>query len=190
MGRVERFTSTAQVPVEQAQLIDPAAFRFSRASAEALKAIGGVLTELEERKRDADDSLSINAAGEARDLAKLKLDNIIKNEPDTNKWKELWAKVKVDLIKERAELKFSPQKKLNDDIELQAFINEQDERLFIANTAQTVANAIFVSGKNLIDKIANDDGSATAAADIDAQIKLHQADLERKDTKKLHRLKW
>ena len=69
MGRVERFTSTAQVPVEQAQLIDPASFRFSRASAEALKAIGGVLTELEERKKEMQDRIGISNVNAAMEDA-------------------------------------------------------------------------------------------------------------------------
>ncbi|KKL17161.1 hypothetical protein LCGC14_2488330, partial [marine sediment metagenome] len=166
-------------------LIDPGAFRLNAASAEELEVIGGVLSELGERKQRSDDSLSINSASEARDLAKLQLDNIIKLEPDPDKWAEQWSKVKVDLAVGRSKLRFSSQAKENDDIEQRAFEDEQDERLFIANVTRTVENDIFVSGKNLISKIGNDDGTPIAAADIDEQIKLYQKALERKFTKEV-----
>ena len=117
MGRIERVSSTQPVPVRQAQLIDPGAFRLNAASAEELEVIGGVLSELGERKQRSDDSLSINSASEARDLAKLQLDNIIKLEPDPDKWAEQWSKVKVDLAVGRSKLRFSSQAKENDDIE-------------------------------------------------------------------------
>lgn len=67
MARVERFTSTTPVPVERAQLIDPSAFRFSTAGAEALGQIGGVLEELGRRKIEMQDRIgisNINAAME------------------------------------------------------------------------------------------------------------------------------
>lgn len=60
MARVERFTSTTRVPIERAQLIDPSAFRFSTASAEAFKAIGGVLEELGRRKIEMQDRIGLS----------------------------------------------------------------------------------------------------------------------------------
>lgn len=69
MARVERFTSKEQIPVQQAQLIDPGAFRFSTAGTEALKAIGGVLEELGKRKRDAQDRIGITDANAIMDNA-------------------------------------------------------------------------------------------------------------------------
>ena len=45
MPRVERYTTDEPVPVEQAQLIDPGAFRSSTADAEALKVAGETIAE-------------------------------------------------------------------------------------------------------------------------------------------------
>ncbi len=67
MARIERFTSAEPVPVEQAQLIDPSAFRFSFESAETLQQIGGVLEELGKRKLEMQNRIgisNINAAME------------------------------------------------------------------------------------------------------------------------------
>ncbi len=67
MTRIERFTSTEEVPVERAQLIDPSAFRFSFESARTLQQVGGVLEELGKRKLEMQDRIgisNINAAME------------------------------------------------------------------------------------------------------------------------------
>jgi hypothetical protein len=62
MGRVE---SGVPVAVEQAQLIDPSGFRFDTSIAQATENIGGILTELDKRKKDLQDRISssnVNAA--------------------------------------------------------------------------------------------------------------------------------
>jgi len=67
VARIERVSSTQPVPVRQAQLIDPGAFRLNAASAEELEVIGGVLSELGERKIEMQDRIgisNINAAME------------------------------------------------------------------------------------------------------------------------------
>lgn len=189
MARVERFTATEPIPVERAQLIDPSAFRFSTAGAEAFKAIGGVLEELGKRKQKSQDSLSINATGESRDLAKLQVKQFMLDNPDPDKWAEGINKILGDQRKIYSEQRFSAEAKANEDIEQEAFENELQASMQILTATQTIENDITVSGKNLIDKIANDDGSTTAAADIDKQIKLYQAALERKDTKEVAAIK-
>lgn len=60
MARVERVTSRQPVPVEQVQLIDPRAFRFSFESARTLQQIGGVLEELGNRKIEMQDRIGIS----------------------------------------------------------------------------------------------------------------------------------
>jgi hypothetical protein len=72
MARIERVDSVQPIPVQQAQLVDPADFQLSKASAEALKVAGAavgkfgeVLTELRKRKEEMQDRLgvsNINAA--------------------------------------------------------------------------------------------------------------------------------
>ena len=189
MARVERFTSQEQIPVQQAQLIDPRSFPADISSAEALKVAGGVLEELGKRKLVADDSLAINAAGESRDLAKLQMRQFMLNNPDPDKWPEGMTKILQDQGKIYNEQRFSAKVKANEDIEQEAFINELEAETWLAITTQTIQNDITVSGKNLIDKIANDDGSSTAAADIQKQVELYQAALERKDTKEIADIK-
>jgi hypothetical protein len=67
MARVERISSVQPVPVERAQITDPSSFRFSFASAETLKQIGGILERLGSHKIEMQDRISvsnINAAME------------------------------------------------------------------------------------------------------------------------------
>ena len=189
MARIERVLSTQPVPVEQAQLIDPNAFQFSTASAEAFKVIGGVLSELGKRKQAADDSLAINAAGESRDLAKLQMKQFMLDNPDPDTWAEGLHKILTKQGAVYSQQKLSAKAKADEDIEQQAFTDELSAGMQIAATTQTIENDITVSGKNLIDKIANDDGTSVAAADIDKQMKLYQAALERKDTKEVAEIK-
>lgn len=63
MARVERFTSTGEVAIEQAQripFIDPAGFEFSTAEADAVGGIGKILVELGKRKIDMQDRIGIS----------------------------------------------------------------------------------------------------------------------------------
>ena len=83
MARVERFTSQEQIPVQQAQLIDPRGFPADTSSAEALKVAGEtaftiakriederkVKEELAKRKRDAQDRIGITDANAIMDNA-------------------------------------------------------------------------------------------------------------------------
>ena len=189
MARLEGFTSTAEVPVERAQLIDPRAFRFSMADAEAFEAIGGVLTELGKRKLAADDSLAVNAVGESRDLAKLQMRQFMLDNPEPDTWAEGAQKIIAKQGMIFSQQKFSAETLANEQIEQEAFEGELLAGIQIAATSQTIENDITVSGKNLIDKIANDDGSSIAAEDIDKQMKLYQAALERKDPKEIADIK-
>ena len=189
MARIERFTSTEPLVVPQAQLVDPSAFRFSTASAEALGEIGGGLTELGKRELDAQDSLAINAAGESRDLAKLQMKQFMLNNPDPATWDEGLSKILSEQGKIYVSQKLSAKAKADEDIEQQAFADELLAETQIASVLRTVENDIFVSGKNLVDKIANDDGTPEAAANIAKQIDLYQAALERDDTKEIADIK-
>ncbi|KKN75853.1 hypothetical protein LCGC14_0375610 [marine sediment metagenome] len=194
MARIERADSTVPVPVERAQLqttvqrtpfIDPSGFPFSTESAQTLKQIGGVLKELRKRGEKARDSLSINAAGESRDLAKLQTKQFMLNNPDPDTWAEGTQKIIASQKKTFNQQKFSSEAAANEQIEQQAFENELNEGIQILTITQQVENDIDISKKNLDLKISNDDGSLTAAQDIDKQIKLTQAALERKYTKEI-----
>ena len=96
MAKIERVSSTQPITVERAQavpFIDPSGFQFSTAGAKAIGQIGGVLAELGKRKQAADDSLSINAAGESRDLAKLQMQQFMLENPDPDAWAEGLGKI-------------------------------------------------------------------------------------------------
>ena len=83
MARVERFTSEEQIPVQQAQLIDPRSFPADISSAEALRIAGEtakdiglkleqerrVKQELAKRKRAAQDRIGITDANAIMDNA-------------------------------------------------------------------------------------------------------------------------
>lgn len=180
MARVERVSSTTPVPVERAQMIDPSSFRFSNISADILGQVGGVLFELGARELEARNSLAVNAAVESRSLAKLKMEEFIKNNPDP----DTWAKGAQDIINEQAEIyskqKFNSKTREEQEIEQQAFKDKLNMEVGIAAAAQNIENDIAISGKNLIDIMSNDDGTPEAAADILEQQKLYQEALERK----------
>lgn len=189
MARIERYTSTAPVPVEQAQLqttventpmIDASAFKFSTATAETLRNLGGVLEELGRRRLAAQDSLSMNAVSESRDLAKLQMQKFMLDNPDPSKWSEGAQKILANHRKVFAKQRFSPQALAKERIEEKAFSDELNEGVSILATNQTIDNDITISGKNLIAKISTDDGSTQQAVDIAKQLEMYQAALERK----------
>lgn len=93
MATIKRVSASTPVPVQQAQLIDPNAFRLSTASAEALKTIGGVVTELGERKRKAQDSLSTAEIGASEQFAEAQMVDFMQDNPDPSKWNEQAEKI-------------------------------------------------------------------------------------------------
>lgn len=189
MARIERTSSAQPIAVEQAQLIDPNAFRFSTAGATALSGIGNVLQELGQRKRAAQDSLAINEVGEARDLAQAEMQQFMVDNPDPDTWSDGFRKIMAKQQKVFAGQKFSPDVLENEQVEQDAFFEEFGASVELAATTQTIENDIVVSGKNLINAIATDDGSVGATATIDKQMKLYQSALERKDPKDIATLK-
>ena len=180
MARAERVSSTTPVPVEQAQLVDPSSFRFSNISAEVLKESGEVLFELGRRELVAKNSLAVNAAVESRSLAKLKMQEFIKNNPDPDTWDEGVRKILEEQGGIYAQQRFNAETQKEQEIEQRAFKDKLNMEVGIAAVAQNIENDIAISGKNLIDVISNDDGTPDAAADILEQQKLYQEALERK----------
>jgi hypothetical protein len=66
-----RVESQVAVPVEQAQLIDPAAFRFDTSGAQAIQQAGAVITELGKRKADMQDRIAVSNVNAAMNKAQL-----------------------------------------------------------------------------------------------------------------------
>ncbi len=194
MARIERADSSVPVPVERAQLqttvqrtpfIDPSRFPFSRASAEAFKVAGNVLEEIRKRGEKAQDSLSINAAGESRDLAKLEMKQFMLNNPDPDTWAEGLSKIKAGHRKRTVNLRFSKEAFANEQVEQKAFDDELGIGVQIQAAAQNIENDITVSGKNLINKIANSEDTDQENLEVIRQTELYQEALERKYTKEV-----
>jgi hypothetical protein len=76
-----RVESQARVPVEQAQLIDPGAFRFDTSGAKAIGQIGAVLTELQNRKQDMQDKIAVSNVNASMDSAQLEYQQEIASAP-------------------------------------------------------------------------------------------------------------
>lgn len=93
MPIIRRKSASGAVPVQQAQLIDSNAFRLSTASAEALKVIGGVVTELGERKLKAQDSLSTAEIGKSEQFSEAEMVDFMQANPDPSKWDEQAEKI-------------------------------------------------------------------------------------------------
>lgn len=180
MARIERTSSEQAFDVEQAQLIDPSGFRFSTAGAEAMQQIGGTLFELGRRDLAAKNSLAVNAASESRRLAKLKMEEFIKNNPDPDTWSEGARKFIEEQVKTYSQQRFNKETGAQQEIEQDAFKDQLTMEVGIAAVAQNIENDIAINGKNLIDVISTDDGTPDAADEIDKQIKLYQEALERK----------
>ena len=81
MARVERALSTAPIAVEQAQLINPAAFQFSTAGAQTLQQIGGVLEELGKRKVEMQDKIGVSNINAAMENAQREYEKEIIGKP-------------------------------------------------------------------------------------------------------------
>ncbi len=185
MARVERFTSQEQIPVQQAQLIDPGGFPADTSSAEALKVaadIAKVMAELAKRRRDAQDSLAATKASHSRTLAELEMQQFMVDNPDPDKWEEGLAKISAKYSANYASLKMSDKTKEEQDIEQQAHNNEMAMRVRLAATNQDIKNDITEAKINLDGLIANDDGDKGDADKIDKAIKTLEAALLRETT--------
>ncbi len=185
MARVERFTSQEQIPVQQAQLIDPRGFPADTSSAEALKVgadVAGVFAELANRRRDAQDSLAATKAGHSRTLAELEMQQFMVDNPDPDKWEEGLTKISTKYSANYASLKMSDKTKKEQDIEQQAHNNEMAMRVRLAATNQDIKNDITEAKINLDGLIANDDGDKGDADKIDKAIKTLDAALLRETT--------
>lgn len=179
MGRVERADSATPVPVEQAQLIDPSAFKFSTAGAEVMQQVGGVFVELGKRGLEAKNSLAINEVVESRILAGLKMQEFMTKNPDP----DTWSKGALDIINEQKKIfinqRFNSETRKKQEIEQKAFENSLKIKVEIISANQDIKNDIFISGKNLISMITEDDDTPESAADISEQIELYRDALER-----------
>lgn len=185
MARVERFTSEGQIPVQQAQLVEPRSFPADTSSAEALKVgadVANVFAELAIRKRDAQDSLAATKASRSRTLAELEIQQFMVDNPDPDTWEEGLVKISAKYSANYASLKMSKKTRAKQDIEQQAHNDEMAMRVRLAATNQDIKNDITEGKINLDGLIANDDGSKGDADKIDKAMKSLEAAYLRETT--------
>ena len=178
MARVERFTSQEQIPVQQAQLIDPRGFPADTSSAEALKVAADtakVMAELAKRRRDAQDSLAATKASKARTQMDMEMRQAMLDEPDPDKWEKLRAKISAKYGASYASLKMSEKMRKEQDVEQQAADNELRMNVQLAATKQDIENDKLEAATNLIDLMANDDGSKRDAQEIKVALERLEA---------------
>ena len=189
MATVRRYSSQEQVPVQQANLINAGDFPADTLGADILKTgsdIANVFAELAIRRQEAEDSESINAISEARDLANFEMQQFMLDNPDPDTWKEGRAKILAKQASVYASRKLSARARKNEEIDQKAFRDEFEIRGEIIETTQKIENAITLSGKVLIAKMSADDGTDTnAAADIDKHLKIYREALELKYPKEI-----
>ena len=185
MARITRSNSNVAVPVEQAQLISPSAFRFSTAEAEAAGQAGQVIQELGKRKQAADDSLAVNEATSSRQLAKAEMKQFVVDNPDPETWADGFANIKEKQGRAYSELKMTQGVRNEQDIQQEAFFGKLDIDTQILATTQTISNDIQVSGTNLISLMGSDDGTPESAKDVLDQTEVYQDALERKFPKEV-----
>jgi len=173
VARVERFTAQGEIPVQQAQLIDPGGFPADTSSAEALKTAANVtkvMAELAKRRQAAQDSTSATKAGHSRTLAELEIQQFMVDSPDPNTWEDGLAKISAKYSANYVSLKMSSKTREEQDIEQQAHNNEMAMRVRLAATNQDIKNDITEAKINLDGLIANDDGSKGDADKIDKAL--------------------
>ncbi len=195
MGRVIRHDSSVSVPVEQAQLIDPGAFRFSTAEAAALQSAGltaqqiGIrqqeereaLQELAVRKRKATDSLSASKAVKGRQLADLEIEeaNQLPEQEARQSARDAAIQKYNDL---RVSLDMSEEQGKKEDIESDAWNAQTARKNTIFDTVSEIKADIAVGSATLIDIIGNDDGTPSDALQMQNQIESVRKALRREMT--------
>jgi hypothetical protein len=132
---------------------------------------------------EAKNSLAVNAAVESRNLARLKIQQFIQNNPDPDTWAEGLRKILQEQGRIFSQQRFNEQTRDEQRIEQAAFMDKLNMEVSIAAANQNIDNDIAVSGKNLIDLMSNDDGTPEMAADILEQQRVYQEALERKHPK-------
>ena len=151
MARIERASPEVAAPVKQAVLIDPNAFKFTGAG-EGLKAIGGVLTELGERRKKARDSLSITETNNSQSLAQAEIKQFMVDNPNPDDWE-----VGIQGILEKQD---STALQLKSSLETRARI-EQSQKAF---REQTLLNSSILQTEATISIDVQSSGAALIAA--------------------------
>jgi hypothetical protein len=148
MGRVH---SSAPIPVEQAQLIDPSAFRFDTSQAKALGDIGKVLMELGERKKKAQDSLAFASIQNAQRLATAKRKDFMVKSPDPATWQEGFSAINQEYSRTVNGLKYgSEEARKSAQVENQGYLALSKQQGGLLEATATIKQAAEITSATAI----------------------------------------
>ena len=175
MARIERASPEVVAPVKQAVLIDPNAFKFTGAG-EGLKAIGGVLTELGERRKKAQDSLSITETNNSQSLAQAEIKQFMVDNPNPDDWEVGIEGILQKQDSVALQLKSSPETRARIVQSQKAFREQTLLDSSILQTEATISIDVQSSGAALIAAMGTGDELA-----IEEARDTHEAALLRKE---------
>lgn len=144
--------------------------------------IAGSVLDFNLRKIQAEDSLAVNRANESRDLAKLRTQKFMVDNPDPSTWEAGAAGILTEQEQFTTTQSFSIQTSRKENIKQKAFKNELNAFVGIASSRQTIQNDITASGKNMISIMGN---PLSTDEEIKAQEDIYQAALERGKSKEI-----
>lgn len=210
MARVERFTSQEQIPVKQAQLIDPSGFRLDTSSAEALEIAGEtastiaqklederkVKEELAERKRDAQDRIGITNVNAIMDDAVREYQRQIIGKP-LPEHAAIFAKIEADARARAIQQDLTPEAReianTNTDIKMERFADEAELANVIATNKDALIRTSEAYETALIEGNVNDidDALELLAAQLKnlppAEAAKYKAELEEQAAKEIEK---
>ncbi len=150
MVQIQRVSAQAPITVEKAQLISPSDFPFSTAGAEAFKSIGGVLNELEQRRKKAQDSLSITDTNNSQRFVDAEIKQFMTDNPDPDGWGDGIEKILQRQSTLVSQLKSSPETRVRIDQSQKAFREQTVLNGSILQTQATIEIDVQSSGAALI----------------------------------------
>lgn len=145
----------------------------------SVKVAGSVL-DFQLKKIQAEDSLAINSANESRDLAKLRIQKFMVDNPDPSTWEAGATNIITEQEQFTSTQNFSLQTSRKEADKQRAFKTQLNTFVGIASSRQTIQNDISASGKNFINISSN---PLSTDEEIKAQEDIYQAALERGKSK-------
>lgn len=175
MARITRSKPVVAAPVKQAVLVDPNAFKFAGAGA-GLKEIGNVLTELGQRRKKAQDSLSITETNNSQSFAQAEIKQFMLENPNPDDWEAGIEKILQKQDSDILQLKSSPETRTRIQQSQKAFREQTILESSILQTEATINIDVQSSGAALIAAIGTGDELA-----IEEARDIHELALLRKD---------
>jgi len=167
-----RVHSTQPIAVKQAQLVNPNAFQLDTSITQAVGGIGDVMQELSLRKQNADDSLAMSKAMNARKQSDAEIQQMMLDNPDPNSWQSGSMKIRSKHMTDVSQYKGVSKKArgiLNS--EMQAYNELAHMQIGIATTKKSVDDAYIFASASHIEAI----GSGDEQVILETRMNLEQA---------------